>query len=106
MSRLATLLAAVSVSLVAAPTFADELRFVNNEIGTETVVSPSTTTRAQVVAELERAQRAGDLSSSYEFADPVEVSASTRSREQVQREAVRISDRERTAQGELYGPDA
>lgn len=106
MNRLSVWIAAASFAAVAAPAFADEVRFVNNEIGYEVVVSPSTATRARVVADLQQAQRDGDLASSYEFEMPLETAPSAKSREQVQREATAVSDRERTAQNALYGPNA
>ncbi|MDT3677346.1 MAG: DUF4148 domain-containing protein [Burkholderiaceae bacterium] len=106
MKRLATSIAALSLAVLAAPAFADEARFVNNEIGYQTLLSPSKLTRAQVIAQLEQAQRSGELAASYEFAQPLDLAASAKSREQVQREAAQVSDRERTAQNALYGPNA
>jgi hypothetical protein len=106
MNRFAVWIATASFAAVAAPAIADEVRFVNNEIGYEVVVSPSTITRAQVVAELQQAQRDGELASSYESEMPLKLAPSTKSREQVQREVTTTSDRERTAQNALYGPNA
>lgn len=106
MNRLSVWIATASFAVVAAPALADEVRFVNNEIGYEVVVSPGTVTRARVVADLQEAQRNGDLASSYEFEMPLKLAPSVKSREQVQHEAARISDPERTAQNALYGPNA
>jgi hypothetical protein len=106
MKKLAASVAALSLVVLAAPAFADEARFVNNEIGYQTVVTPSKLTRAQVITQLEQAQRSGELAASYEFAQPVDVATSAKSREQVQREAAQLSERDRTAQNALYGPNA
>lgn len=106
MNRLAGWIATVSFAVVAGPAFADQLRFVNNQIGYEVVATPSTVTRAQVIADLERAQRDGAIASSYEFAPPLHLVPSVRSREQVQREAASISERERSARNTLYWPSA
>lgn len=106
MYSLSTWIAAVSFAMVAAPAIADDVRFANNEIGYETVFAPSKVTRGQVVADLRQAQRDGELASSYEFAAPLELSPSQKTREQVQREAASVSDRERTAQKALYVPNA
>jgi hypothetical protein len=106
MKRLATSIAALSFAVVAAPALADEVRFVNNEIGYEFVFSPSTVTRAQVVADLQQAQRHGELAASHEYAQPLELAPSAKSREQVRRDAANVSERERTAQNALYGPNA
>ncbi len=88
------------------PAFADQLRFANNEIGYEVVVTPSTVTRAQVIADLQQAQRNGTIASSYEYAQPLHLVPSTKSREQVEREAASVSERERSAQKTLYWPNA
>lgn len=106
MNRLATSLAALSLVVVAAPAFADEARFVNNEIGYEIVITPSKVTRAQVIADLQQAQRSGHLAASYEFAQPLDLAPSAKSSEQVRNEAAQISDRDRTAQAAMYGPNA
>lgn len=106
MNRFATSLAALSLVVVAAPAFADEARFVNNEIGYEIVITPSKVTRAQVTADLQQAQRSGDLAATYEFAQPLDLAPSAKSSKQVQREAAQISDRDRTAQNAMYGPNA
>ena len=106
MKKLAASLAAVSLVVLAAPAFADEARFVDNEIGYRIVITPSKLTRAQVSAQLEQAQRAGELAASYEFAQPLGVATSVKSRGQVQREAAQMSERDRTAQNALYGPNA
>jgi hypothetical protein len=106
MNRLSVWIATASFAAVAAPAIADEVRFINNEIGYEVVVSPGTLARDRVVADLQQAQRDGSLASSYEFEMPLKIAPSAKSHEQVQREATRISDRERTAQNELYGPNA
>lgn len=106
MNRLSVWIATASFAALAAPALADEARFVNNEIGHEVVVSPGTVTRAQVVAELQQAQRDGDLASSHEFEMPLKIAPSVKLREQVRHEAITISDRERTAQNALYGPNA
>lgn len=106
MNGLVACIAAVSFAAIAAPAVADELRFLNNEIGYEVVHSPSEVTRAEVVADLRQALRDGEVVRSYEFAQPLEFVPSTKSREQVQREAAAISDRERTARMLLYAPNA
>ena len=106
MKKLAASLAAVSLVVLAAPAFADEARFVDNQIGYQIVVTPGELTRAQVIAELEQAQRSGELASSHEFAQPLHLAPSAKSRQQVQREAAQVSARERTAQNALYGPNA
>ncbi|MBW7924639.1 MAG: DUF4148 domain-containing protein [Burkholderiaceae bacterium] len=106
MQGLATFIATVSLAAVAAPALADEARFVNNEIGYEIVVSPGTVTRESVIADLRDAQRSGELARSYEFVAPIERAPSMKTREQVQREAASVGDRERRAQNALYGPNA
>jgi len=106
MKKFAASLAAVSLVVLAAPAFADEARFVDNQIGYQMVVTPSELTRAQVIAQFEQAQRAGELAASYEFAQPLDVATSGKSREQVQREAAQRSERDRSAQNALYGPNA
>lgn len=106
MQDLATLISAVALAAVAAPAFADEARFVNNEIGYEIVVSPSTVTRESVIADLRRAQSNGELARSYEFEAPVALAPSTKTRDQVRREAASVDARERRAQNALYGPNA
>jgi len=106
MNRLSVWIATASFATVAAPAIADEVRFINNEIGYEVVVSPGTLERDRVVADLQQAQRDDSLASSYESEMPLKIAPSAKSHEQVQREAIRISDRERTAQNELYGPNA
>lgn len=60
-------IATLAFTVVAAPALADEVRFVNNEIGYEMVVSPSEVTRAKVIAELEQAQRDGAVVASHEI---------------------------------------
>lgn len=100
-------IAALTFSVFAtAPALADEVRFVNNEIGYEIVVSPSKVTRAQVIAELEQAQRDGEIVANHEIVQPLALTPSAKSHEQVQREASRISERERSAQRALYWPNA
>lgn len=106
MKSLAACIATVSLAAIAAPAFADELRFVNNEIGYEVVFSPSVLTRAEVIAEMREAQRDGEVAQSHEFAQPLELVPSAKSREQVQRETAAISERERTARMLLYAPNA
>lgn len=106
MNTLAACVAAISFAAIATPAVADELRFVNNEIGYEVVFSPSAVTRVQVVADLREAQREGDVARSHEFAQPLELVPSAKSREQVQREAAGISERERSARMRLYAPNA
>ncbi|NLD68209.1 MAG: DUF4148 domain-containing protein [Limnobacter sp.] len=106
MNTLGTLIASISIAMVAAPAMAAEMRFLNNEIGYETVYASSKVTREQVIADLRHAQHDGELASSYEFAAPLEIEPSQRSRAQVQREATNLSDRERTAQKVMYGPNA
>lgn len=104
MTSKAAVLAALALSL-SAPAFASSgATFVNNEIGWETHATPSTTTRAQVLAELKAAQRAGEIANSYEFAEPVEASASKLTRETVQRGVAEITDAERDAVHRVYGP--
>lgn len=105
MNRLATWIT-LSFAVVAAPAVADEVRFVNNEIGYEMVLTPSTVTRAQVVADLQQAQRNGEIRSSYEVPQPLNLAPSAKSREQVQHEAANVSDRERAAQNAIYRPNA
>lgn len=99
-------IATLAFTVVAAPAFADELRFANNEIGYEMVVSPGKVTRAQVIAELEQAQRDGAIAATHEIAQPLDLAPSVKSREQVQREAGQASQRERRAQRALYWPNA
>jgi len=106
MSRLAIPIAALLLAVSSAPALADEVRFVNNEIGEQLVVSPGTLTREAVIAELQRAQRRGELATSYEFAAPTPVTASSLTREQVRRDAASMSDAERNARRVLYAPNA
>lgn len=106
MNTASTWIAALAFTVVAAPALADEVRFVNNEIGYQMVVSPSKLTRVQVIADLERAQRGGEIAASHEFVQPLDLAPSAKSREQVQREAGQISERERSAQRALYWPNA
>ncbi len=106
MRRVATIVATLSLAAVVAPAVADEVRFVNNEIGYEVVASPGTLTRAGVIADLRRAQRSDELAQSYEFEAPIELAPSMKTREQVQHEAATVGDRERRAQSALYGPNA
>ncbi|MBW7924004.1 MAG: DUF4148 domain-containing protein [Burkholderiaceae bacterium] len=106
MSSKSLLFAAVVLS-VGAPAFADSgVEFVNNEIGFQTThVIPSKTTRAEVIAELHAAQRAGSIPPSFEFAAPERRIASSSTREQVQREAAAKTRAEREAIHRVYGPD-
>jgi len=104
MNSKALLLAAFALS-VSAPAFASTgATFVNNEIGWETHPTPSTKSRAEVVAELKAAQDAGAIAYSYEFPAPTKVSPSKLSREQVQRRVTEITDAERDAVHRVYGP--
>ena len=104
MKSKAAILAALALSL-SAPAFADNgTTFVNNEIGWETHPTSSTVTRAQVVAELKAAQRAGEIANSYEFGVPGQTSASKLAREQVQRGITEMTDAERDAVHRVYGP--
>jgi len=106
MSSKSLLFAAVVLS-VSAPSFADSgVGFVNNEIGFQTThVTPSKTTRAEVVVELQAAQRAGNIPRSFEFVAPERSTASTSAREQVQREATAKTRAEREGIHRVYGPD-
>ncbi len=106
MNTVAAWIATLSFTVAAGPALADEARFVNNEIGYEMVVSPSTVTRAQVIADLEPAQRDGEIAASQEFVQPLDLAPSAKTREQVQREAANVSERERIARDALYGPQA
>lgn len=106
MSRLALPFAALLLAVSSAPALADEVRFVNNEIGEQLVASPGTLTREAVVAELRDAQRRGEIAASYEFAPPTGTTSSKLTREQVRREAASMSDAERNAQRVLYAPNA
>jgi len=79
---------------------------VNNEIGFQsTHATPSKTTRAKVIAELQAAQRAESIPRSFEFVGPERRTASTSTREQVQREATAKTRAEREAIHRVYGPD-
>ena len=106
MSSKALLFAGVALS-VSLPAFADSgVEFVNNQIGFQTThVTPSKTTRAQVTAELQVAQRAGSIPGSFEFVAAKEASASSTTREQIQREATQATRAEREWAHRLYGPD-
>ncbi|MCD6734051.1 MAG: DUF4148 domain-containing protein [Burkholderiaceae bacterium] len=106
MSRLALPFAALLLAVSSAPALADEVRFVNNEIGEQLVVSPGTLTREAVIAELRDAQRRGEIAASYEFAPPTRMTPSKLTREQVRREAATMSDAERNARRVLYAPNA
>lgn len=99
-------IATLAFTVAAAPALADEVRFVNNEIGYQMVVSPGKLTRAQVLADLEQAQRDGKIAASHEFVQPLDLAPSAKTREQVQREAVNVSERDRTARNALYAPNA
>lgn len=99
-------IATLAFTVVTAPALADEVRFVNNEIGYEMVVSPSKLTRAQVIADLKQAQRDGAVAASHEFVQPLDLAPSAKTRDQVQHEAANVSERERIARNSLYGPDA
>ena len=106
MNRFAGWIAALSFALVAGPAFADQLRFVNNQIGYEVVATPSAVTRAQVIADLRRAQRDGTIRPSYEYAQPLHFVPSAKSHQQVEREAASVGERERSAWKTLYWPNA
>lgn len=106
MNSFATWIATLSFAVVAAPAVADEVRFVNNEIGYEMVPTPSNVTRAQVIAELQQAQRNAEIPSNYEVPQPLHFVPSAKSREQVQREAANVGERERAAQNSIYRPNA
>lgn len=106
MNSFATWIATLSFAVVAAPAVADEVRFVHNEIGYEMVLTPSKVTRAQVVADLQQAQRNAEIPSSYEVPQPLHLVPSEKSREQVRREAANVSERERAAQHSIYRPNA
>lgn len=106
MNTASAFLATLAFTVLAAPTLADEVRFANNEIGYEMVVSPSEVTRAKVIAELGQAQRNGEIVANYEIVQPLDFAPSTRSRAQVQREADQVGERERSAQRALYWPNA
>lgn|SRR5690554_176168 len=93
-------IATLALTIVAAPAFADELRFVNNEIGYEMVVSPSEVTRAKVIAELEQAQRKGEIVANHEIVPPLEFTPSAKSHGPLQREA------RPAVQRALYWPNA
>lgn len=106
MTSKALLLAAFALS-VSAPAFASNgATFVNNEIGWETHATPSTKSRAEVVAELKAAQDAGVLAISYEYEFPAATKASPSklSREGVQRGVTEMTDAERDAVHRIYGP--
>ena len=104
MTSKALLLAAFALS-VSAPAFASNgATFVNNEIGWETHATPSTKSRAEVVAELKAAQSAGASARSYEFPAATKFSSSRLSREQVQRGVVETTNAERDAVHRIYGP--
>ncbi|ODS99616.1 MAG: hypothetical protein ABS56_00805 [Lautropia sp. SCN 69-89] len=104
MTSKALLLAAFALS-VSAPAFASNgATFVNNEIGWETHATPSTKSRAEVVAELKAAQDAGVLANSYEFPAATKASPSKLSREGVQRGVTEMTDAERDAVHRIYGP--
>src|SRR5690606_22354447 len=96
MSSKPLLFAAVVLS-VSAPAFADSgVEFVNNEIGFQTThVTASETTRAEVIVELQAAQRAGSIPRSFEYVAPERRAASTSTREHVQREATAKTRAER-----------
>ena len=106
MNRFAGCIATLSLALVAGPAFADQLRFENNQIGYEVIATPGTVSRAQVIADLQRAQRDGTIRPSYEYPQPPHFAPSAKSHEQVQREAANASERERGAQKMLYWPIA
>lgn len=104
MTSKALILAAFALS-VSAPAFASNgATFVNNEIGWETHATPSTKSRAEVVAELKAAQSAGAIAHSYEFPAAVNASPSRLSREKVQRRVAEMTDAERDAAHRVYGP--
>jgi len=105
MSSKALLFAAAMLS-VSVPVFADSgVEFVNNEIGYQFVhVTPSKTTRAQVIADLQAAQKAGSIPRSFEVPALERPIASTLSREQVQRAAAAQTDGEHEAKHRVYGP--
>jgi len=100
------LLFAAAVLSVSVPAFADSgVEFVNNEIGYQFVhLTPSKTTRAQVIADLQAAQNAGSIPLSFEFPGAEKPIASTLTREQVQRAAASQSRGEHEAKHRLYGP--
>lgn len=103
MTSKALLLAAFALSL-SAPAFASNgATFVNNEIGWETNATPSTKSRAEVVAELKAAQDAG-VANSYEFPAATKASPSKLSLEKVQRGVTEMTDAERDAVHGIYGP--
>lgn len=105
MSSKAVLFAGVLLS-ASLPAFADSgVEFLNNEIGYQFVhVTPSKTTRAQVLAELHGAQNAASIPRSFEFPAPEKPVASTLTREQVQRAAAGQTRGQHEAKHRLYGP--
>jgi hypothetical protein len=58
-----------ALSLVAAPAFAS-VSYFGGETAYEPAYEPSTVTRAEVLAELQRAQRDGELMVNYEISAP------------------------------------
>lgn len=100
------LLFAAAVLSVSVPAFADSgVEFVNNEIGYQFVhVTPSKTTRAQVIADLQAAQNAGSIPRSFEVPAVEKPGASTLTRAQVQRATAAQTDGEHQAKHRVYGP--
>lgn len=104
MTSKVAVLGAFALSLSASAFAGNGVTFVNNEIGWETHLTPSTKTRAEVVGELKAAQRAGDIANSYEVPEPVQATASQLSRKTIQRAVTEMSDAERDAAHRVYGP--
>lgn len=101
-------LSIVVVALAAStPALADSgIEFVNNEIGYQLIhPTQSTTTRAQVVAELRAAQEAGAIAQSYEFPAALRSSTSKQTRAQVRAERADTTVAEHDAVHRVYGPD-
>jgi len=101
-------LSIVVVALAAStPAMADSgIEFVNNEIGCQLVhPTPSTTTRARVVAELQAARQAGAIPQSYEFPAALRSSTSKQTRAQVRADRADTTVGEHEAVHRVYGPD-
>jgi hypothetical protein len=68
-STLGRTIGLAALSLVAAPAFA-AVSYLGGETAFEPAYEPSTVTRSEVLAELQRAQRDGELLSNYEISAP------------------------------------